>query len=303
MNDQAQALRGLMEHRAEPGVSRTGEQRTTTFGDVRLPRASTLAVTSGKGGVGKSVIALNLAIALARMGQRVSLLDANLGLGSIDLLCGLNGYWNLSHVISGARMLEEITLTGPEGVHVIPGASGVTDVADCPLAAQKEILTQLARLEFSHDFLVIDTGTGIHRSVRQFVAAADTVMVVTTTEPTSIADAYATLKSLMSMPEPCAPEILVNQAESADQAREIVTRLQQTAKTFVHSRVTGSGFIPRDAAVVESVFKRVPLMVGNPASAAAKAIDQIARRLISSRVQRLTGQTFFERIQRAEKAA
>ena len=298
MNDQAQALRGLMEHRVQPAGRATDNHSPATPVDPRVPRASTLAVTSGKGGVGKSVIALNLAIALARAGQRVSLLDANLGLGSIDLLCGLNGYWNLSHVISGARTLEEITLTGPEGVHVIPGASGVTDVADCPLAAQKDILAQLARLEFNHDFLIIDTATGIYRSVRQFVAAADTVLVVTSTEPTSIADAYATLKSLMSMPEPCTPEILVNQAESAEQAREIVARLQQTAKTFVHSRVTGSGCILRDPAVVESVFRRVPLMVGSPDSTAAQAIDQIARRLISSRVQRQTGQTFFERLQR-----
>src|SRR5262245_24032075 len=160
MYDQARILRGLMERHCET---------STAAGVASSPGARTVAVTSGKGGVGKSNIALNLAIALRQAGRSVCILDANLGLGSIDLLCGLNGYWNLSHVLSGARTIAEITLEGPAGIHLIPGASGLVDLADAPPAAQREILTQLEEVERSHDDMIVDTGSGIHRLVRGFV--------------------------------------------------------------------------------------------------------------------------------------
>lgn len=247
----------------------------------RRSGARTIAVTSGKGGVGKSNIALNLAIALQQMHKSVCLLDANLGLGNIDLLCGLNGYWNLSHVISGARSLAEIMLDGPAGIHVIPGASGLLDLADSSPTDQREILAHLEELEQRHDYLILDTGTGIHQTVRQFVAAAETVLVVTTPEPTAIADAYATLKTLATGQELGQPHILVNQADSPEQAREIIARVQQTARTFLHVTVASAGFIPRDLAVPQAVVDRVPLLVQNVRSPAGRAIEQLARRVIN----------------------
>lgn len=288
MPDQAQVLRGLMEQRIEPAVAAAPAPAN----------ARTIAVTSGKGGVGKSNIALNLAITLARFEHSVCLLDANLGLGNIDLLCGLNGYWNLSHVISGARTLRDITLEGPAGVHVIPGASGLHEVADCPSAAQRDILAQLEELEHNHDFLVIDTGTGIHRSVRQFVSAADTILVVTTPEPTSIADAYATIKALTAGPMKSEPQVLVNQADSLEQARDIIARLQQTARTFLHTTIGSSGSIPRDEAVAQAVIRRVPFVVEHPRSPAARAIDQLARRMINISQQQTNRDTFFSKFGR-----
>ena len=294
MHDQARALRGLMEHRQEP---------VPVLGNG-VPRARTIAVTSGKGGVGKSVVALNLAIALSQAGQSVLLLDANLGLGNLDLLCGLNGYWNLSHVISGARTLDEITLHGPAGVEVIPGASGLEDVADCPPAAQRELLLQLAQLEQEHDFLIIDTGTGIHRTVRHFVAAAETVLIVTTTEPTSIADAYATLKSLSTLPDLREPEVLVNLADSPEQAQELIGRLQQTVRNFLQTRVNHAGSIPRDPAMPAAVCRRVPLMIDAPDAPASLAIEQLARRMLALKKVYPVQRTFLERFQQTgERAA
>lgn len=292
MQDQAQILRGLMERRFEAPVVELPSHK---------PRAHTVAITSGKGGVGKSNIALNLAIALQKSGHHVCLLDANLGLGNIDLLCGLNGYWNLAHVVTGARTLREITLQGPAGIQVIPGASGLADVADCPPAAQREILSQLEELEQSHDFLVIDTGTGIHRAVRQFVATADTILVVTTPEPTAIADAYATIKILTSGRDVSEPQLLVNQAMSVEQAREIILRVQQTARAFLHSTVGSAGNVPHDAAFAQAVVKRVPLLLDQPQSHAARAIELLARRVVNI-AQRRTGQgAFFAQF--GEKAA
>ena len=238
-------------------------------------------MTSGKGGVGKSSVALNLAIALQKMGHTVCLLDANLGLGNIDLLCGLNGYWNLSHVVSGARTVAEIILEGPCGIHVVPGASGLLDAADCSPVAQREILSQLDEFERQHDFLIIDTGTGIHRTVRHFVAAAQTVLVVTTPEPTAIADAYATLKALTAGSELMQPHILVNQADSPEQAREIIARVQQTARTFLHVTVSSAGLHSRDPAVVQAVVRRKPFAAESTRTPAALAIEQLARRIVN----------------------
>ena len=171
-SDRAQALRGLMQ--------RLQSERSKATGIAPGRLACAIGVTSGKGGVGKTNIALNLAIALTRLEARTCLVDANLGLGNIDLLCGLNGYWNLSHVVSGARNVREIVLAGPEGVNLIPGASGLTDLADCPAAAQSDVIRQLTEFEEGHDFLVIDTGAGIHRTVCDFLRACDIVLVVTT---------------------------------------------------------------------------------------------------------------------------
>jgi flagellar biosynthesis protein FlhG len=257
-----------MEQRETPVAAESPEGR----------RAHTIAVTSGKGGVGKSNIALNLAIALAEADQSVCLFDANLGLGNIDLLCGLNGYWNLAHVVTGARTLNEVVLAGPGGINVVPGASGLADIADCPPPVQDDIFRQLEELERTHDYIVLDTGAGIHRLVRQFLLAADIVLVVSTPETTSIADAYATVKSLSAgeMPRLFA---LVNQADSPEQGRAIVERLQQTARLFLRTDVGSADSIPRDDQVPAAVAKRTPLVIGSPHAPAAKAIRQLAQRV------------------------
>ncbi len=235
-------------------------------------------MTSGKGGVGKTNIALNLAIALARLGSRTCLVDANLGLGNIDLLCGLNGYWNLSHVVSGARNVREIVLAGPDGVDVIPGANGLAELADCTAVVQADVVRQLAEFEETHDFLVIDTCAGIHRSVREFLDACDIVLVVTTPEPTSIADAYALIKTLSGCDIPRL-EVLVNQSDSAPQAHLVAERIQQTARMFLHLDVTAGGFVPKDPRVSAAVVRRRPFVVESPNSPASSAIHQLAMRL------------------------
>lgn len=271
MHDQARVLRGLMERQGEPAPIE---------GEASPAATQTIAVTSGKGGVGKSCIALNLAIALQRMGRSVCLLDLNFGLGNIDLLCGLNGYWNFAHVLSGARTIAEIILEGPAGLHVVPGASGLLDLLDGSPGVHREIIAQLDRLERAHDYLVLDTGTGMHRAVRQLVSAADTVLVVTTPEPTAIADAYATLKALTTGFVSGLPHVLVNQADSPEQAREIIARVQQTARTFLSVTVASAGFIPRDPAVAQAVHERRPFVEQLPRRPASRAIEQLARRVV-----------------------
>ncbi len=270
MSDQAKVLRGLMQRRRSATLA-TAESHSG-------PGAHIIAITSGKGGVGKSNVALNLAVALARLEKSVCLMDANLGLGNIDLLCGANGYWNLSHVISGARDLSDVIIHGPEGIDIIPGASGLIDVADCSQVAHDDIFRQLEHLERNHDYVIIDTPTGIHRQVRQFVAPADVVLIVTTPEPTSVADAYAGIKAL-SASDVGQLELVVNQADTPEQAQLIFDRLKQTAQTFLRVQVSSAGSIPYDRRVCEAVARRVPFVVDNPGSPASLAIGKIAWRI------------------------
>jgi flagellar biosynthesis protein FlhG len=269
--DQAQALRGLME--------RMHSERFDAIASTSAaPRARSIAVTSGKGGVGKSSLALNLAIALTQLEARTALLDANLGLGNLDLMCGLNGYWNLSHVVTGARNLREIVLDGPGGIQVIPGASGLAEMADWPETAQAEVVPQLAEFEQTQDFLIIDTAAGIHRSVRQFLEACDLVLVVATPEPTAIADAYATIKSLSGGSGPTL-EVLINQSTSTEQAAQIGERIRETARTFLHVEVAVAGGIPHDPAVAAAVSRRRPFLIDTADCSASKAVGQLAQRL------------------------
>lgn len=292
MTDQATRLRGLAEQRES-----RDEQRAPS-----LPqRARTIAVTSGKGGVGKSNIALNLAVAARRMGKSVCVLDACLGLGNIDLLCGLNGYWNLSHVVTGARSLREVVLEGPEGIHVIPGASGLIELADCPESVQRELIFQMEEVEREHDLLIVDTSTGIHRVVRQFATAADQVLVVTIPEIPAIADAYTTVKALAT---PDAPpiDLVVNQADSPDQARAIVERLRHTSKMFLRSEIGFAGHIARDPAVTQAVAARSPFVINSPRCAASADMMNLARRVISSGGSGQTFQSYFDRFQCSRKS-
>ncbi|QDV53040.1 P-loop NTPase [Gimesia fumaroli] len=266
--DQAKVLRGLMEQR-QPGII---EKDKST-------RCRTLAVCSGKGGVGKSVISLNLALALAQSGASVCLMDVNLALGNIDLLSRLNGYWNLSHVVSGARSLKEIQLQGPLGVNVVTGASGLTDLADCSEAVRKDVLGQMQELEATHDYLILDNGTGIHRSIRQFVTTADDVLIVTTPEPTAIADAYATIKSLSAI-QTLEIQTLVNQCTSTDQGENVFQQLKKTTELFLHTGLSQAGQIPHDMHVVQSVYDREPFVLSHPDCPASEAIYKLADHLI-----------------------
>ncbi len=284
MVDQATALRQLIQQAQQKPRPRPSDRR-----------AKTVAFCSGKGGVGKSVLALNVGVALAQQGCRVCLLDASLGLSNLDLLCGLNGYWNLAHVMSGARTLDQILLQGPLGVHLVPGASGLVDVADCPPSAHRSILDQMERLERDHDFLIVDTGTGIHRPVREFAEACDLVLVVTTPEPTSIADAYATVKALAAKTDPPV-QLLVNQAGASQQARQIYERLEQTSRIFVRRQVDYAGYIPSDPTVARSVAARRPFVLHAPDTPASLAVKRLAIRLRGFSSDRSDHEPFFARL-------
>lgn len=280
MIDQAAQLRTMVRHRRS---------------------ASVIAITSGKGGVGKSNVAVNLAIKLAGAGKDVVLLDADLGLANADVLCNLDLPYNLSHVIARKRELREVKVKAPGGFHLIGGASGLARMADLSDLERQRLIAALAELEQQTDIVLIDTGAGISANVLAFTRAADQVLVVTTPEPTAITDAYAVIKVLTRQgTDPGGPErqisLLVNQARSAADARSVQERIAKVARQFLDVRVLEAGHILADPAVPNSVRRRVPFVLSEPHSPASECITRLAMRLERGVAQPLNNGSFFNRL-------
>jgi flagellar biosynthesis protein FlhG len=235
-----------------------------------------IAVTSGKGGVGKSCIALNLAIALGRLEQRVLLVDADLGLGNIAILAGLSPERTIEEVLAGQCGVAEAAVQGPENIVVLPAAAAVDAVQWENFQAGGNIGEQLKEFETEFDVVVLDTGAGIGARVVDFVAAVDHVFLVVTPEPTAIADAYAALKVLVQRRSPQGLGLLVNMAESAVEAEDLYPKFQELAERFLGAKIDNLGYIPLDRYVRESVKRQTPFVLADPPLPAAEAVVRLA---------------------------
>jgi flagellar biosynthesis protein FlhG len=245
---------------------------------VRLARA--IAVTSGKGGVGKSNLAVNMAISLSRFGLKVCLLDADLGLANADVLCNLHPKRTLEHVITGRCRLAEAMLVAPGGFGLIPGASGVAKMADLRPALCQALLRQLSALERVADILIIDCGAGINSTVLAFAAAAHTVVVVTTPEPTAMTDGYGMIKSLHARVGRTDTQVVVNMVSSREEGEHVYGRMSKVSQTFLGRRLGYGGAIPADAIVPTAVRARVPFTLYAPDHRATKAVRAVAMSLV-----------------------
>jgi len=274
--DQATQLRRIARQTGE-GFTLAGEGLALA-GD-RLALATVIAVTSGKGGVGKSNIAVNLAIKLASAGKRVVLMDADLGLANADVLCNIDLPSNLSHVIARKRELADVMVDGPGGFKLIGGASGLARMADLSDYDRQSLVTALAELEARTDVILIDTGAGISPNVLSFTRSADQVLVVTTPEPTAITDAYAVIK-VISRDAPAQPlSLLVNQIRQRDEGQLVYERIAKVARQFLGVHVLDAGSIPSDPEVPNAVRRRTPFLLANPHCPASLGISQLAMRL------------------------
>jgi flagellar biosynthesis protein FlhG len=251
-------------------------------------RTQTIAITSGKGGVGKTNLSVNLATVLASMRRRVILLDADLGLANADILCNVQPRFNLAHVVAGQRSLAEVLTPVPVGAtgggaggsfSLIPGASGLARMADLAEADRKRIVSDLDSLSESADALIIDTGAGIGRNVLSFTSTADHVVIVTTPEPTAITDAYAVMKVLVRCGTAGKISVMVNMARSRDEALQVHERIASVARQFLKQDVAFSGYVVADAAVQQAVRKRAPFVLQYPHSAAAQCVQAWANRM------------------------
>jgi len=261
-------------------------------------RASVIAVTSGKGGVGKSNIAVNLAIRFAQAGKDVVLLDADLGLANADVLCNLDLPSNLAHVIARKRELSDVMVRAPGGFRLIGGASGLARMADLSDMDRQRLVDALAEVESAADILLIDTGAGISPNVLCFTRAADHVLVVTTPEPTAITDAYAVIKVVTRDAGTSRVSLLVNQVRSPGEARVVYERISRVARQFLGVSVYDGGFVYADESVPQAVRRRQPFVIGSPRSPASVCVAQLAVRLEQGVATRINGSSFFDRMSR-----
>jgi len=265
---------------------------------VRL-HASVIAITSGKGGVGKSNIAVNLAIKLASAGKHVVLLDADLGLANADVLCNVDLPHNLSHVIARKKELSEVMIEAPGGFHLIGGASGLARMADLTDFDRQRLVDALGQLEQQTDVILIDTGAGISPNVLSFTRAADHVLVVTTPEPTAITDAYAVIKVISrDNASQRRVSLLVNQTRTNQEGRVVHERIAKVARQFLNVSVLDAGSVPSDEQVALAVRRRNPFTLGAPRCPASCAIEKLAVRLEQGVVEKLDSGGFFNRMSR-----
>lgn len=264
--DQAESLRRLASQMARP-----------------KRKARAIAVTSGKGGVGKTSLTVNLAVSMSRLGLRTGILDGDLGLANVDLVLGITPQYNLSHVLHGEKRLEEIAVPGPEGICVFAGGSGVSELANLSHWRLQRFVQSLSTLDQDLDVMLIDTGAGISRMVMSFLWACDEVIVVTTPELPAITDAYGVIKLLVTENPSAVVRVVVNMARGEAEAERVLYSLQAVLNQFLNRRVSLEllGHIPHDAAVSRSIQEQSPLVIAYPASRAAASIEFIARRLVA----------------------
>jgi flagellar biosynthesis protein FlhG len=260
------------------------------------PRASVIAITSGKGGVGKSNIAVNLAIKFAGAGKDVVLLDADLGLANADVLCNVDLHANLSHVISRKRELRDVLTAVPGGFKLIGGASGLARMADLSDDDRQRLVAALVELEEQTDVILIDTGAGISPNVLSFTRAADQVLVVTTPEPTAITDAYAVIKVISRESRDRHISLLVNQVQSSTEARMVYERIAKVAKQFLGVTVLDAGYMVADEQVALAVRRRTPFMISHSRCPASQCISRLAMRLEQGVIVKTDSSGFFNRM-------
>lgn len=238
-----------------------------------------IAVTGGKGGVGKTNIAVNLAVSMSMEGLDVMLFDADLGLANVDVVLGMQPKHTLADVVTGDRTLADVVVDGPEGLRVIPAASGVAKMVEMQSGDQETLIRQLSDQLLPPDVLIVDTGAGIDQTVQTFVAACQTAVLVVCDEPASLTDAYALMKVLRAKKDLRRFEILANQVDNPLQGKQLFERIANVCDRYLDVELGYLGAIPTDMYLRRAVQERRALVSAYPRSPAATAIRDAGRRL------------------------
>ena len=257
----------------------TMDQATGLRRIVNPKSVKVIAVSSGKGGVGKTNVSVNLAASLAKEGKEVLLLDADLGLANVDVLLGLNPAYDLSHVISGERSLDEVIIEGPANVKVIPASSGVSRMANLTPAEQAGLINAFNELGHAIDVMVVDTAAGISDSVVNFCCASQEVIVVVCDEPASITDAYAFIKVMSREHKIERFKILANMTHSTHEGRELFNKLSKATDRFLDVMLNYIGTVPYDERLRKAVQHQRAVVEAFPRSPSALAMKRIARQI------------------------
>ncbi len=278
MTDQAEKLRQVIDNlKLKQAVNRVLVPAVPVKRNARV-----ITVTSGKGGVGKTNITINLAIALSEQGQRVIILDADFGLANIDVLFGIVPQYTLLDVIRNKKSILEVLTEGPKNTKFISGGSGVEDLVKLDRQQLARFVENMAMLDKLADIIIVDTGAGLSENVMSFVTAADEVLLVTTPEPTSITDAYALIKMVSNRDRTKVIRVIVNRSESSSEANDVLNKLVLVADKFLGIRLEPAGYILHDESVVKAVKQQKPFMLLYPKSQAGRNIREISNMLIQN---------------------
>ena len=249
---------------------------------TNVPRGAIIAITGGKGGVGKTNVVINVATALARTGHRVGILDADFGLGNIDVMLGLTPKFHFGHFLSGERELEEVVVEGPLGIQIIPAGNGIRALTALTPTQWQRLERVIRRVSAGLDFLLIDTAAGISDNVVELLLMADRVVVVTSFEPAAVVDAYAVIKILTTADANREVGLVVNAAKDADEAGLVYRQLDIACSRFLQRALRYYGFIVHDPAVRDAMLAQRPIVDQAPQAPASRCFRVLASRLAGS---------------------
>jgi flagellar biosynthesis protein FlhG len=268
MSDQAQELRKLINTRQEAPTA-----------DTRI-----ITVTSGKGGVGKSNFTLNFALSLQEQGYRVLVFDADIGYSNIDVLMGISPQYSLYHLLKRQKTIWEIIQKGSNGLQFVAGGSGFNDLINLSEQDLEYFTNEIFKLNGHVDYIIFDTGAGLSKETAKFIIAAHETILVTTPEPTSITDAYATIKIIHGMHFNVRFKLVINRVTNESEGFQTADKIVMVAKQFLNLDIQTLGFVTEDIHVSKAVKKQIPLTVAFPNSSAAKQMKELARRYIEGHI-------------------
>jgi flagellar biosynthesis protein FlhG len=275
VQDQASTLRDMMRTISYQTIS----DQVPTALSPKVP--SVLAISGGKGGIGKTLTTANLGLCMARMGMRTLLIDGDFGLANLDVILNLRPRFTLDDVLCGERHLREIIITGPEGLRVIPSSSGVMRVSELDNIQKLVLLDQVEELNEEFDVVIIDTPAGVSKNVQYWTTSSSEIIMVVTPEPTSLADCYATIKILSKTTNEKCFKIIVNMVQNEVEAKKVYEKISILAEEYLSVRIEYLGSIPFDESVKNSVRERVPYVQRYPFSLASQGMREVARQIVT----------------------
>lgn len=276
MIDQAAKLREMMK-------TKQNEEKVKNNNTNNTKRAKVLAISSGKGGVGKTSFALNFSISLKKLGYDVVIIDADLGLSNIEIMSGISSISSLSDIIFDDKNIFEIMANGPEGVKIISGGFGLKELKLMNEENFNKLIIEIEKLENSTDFIIIDTGAGISDSVINFISIADEAIIICSPDPTSLMDSYTLIKSLIYTGYSGKINIVSNLVRDRNEGKEVFNKLYYTVENFLGTQINYFGYIEINKTLRNSVINQVPFIISNPRDPDAKRINVMAANYIEDR--------------------
>ncbi len=291
--DQAKKLREIMDGLNKKHEN-SAQEVTETYENIN--KGKVISVSSGKGGVGKTNFALNLSIALKKSGYKVIVLDADIGLGNIEILSGISVSGSILDIIEKNKTIEEIISTGPGGIHIISGGSGLKELTLTNKYNLSIILQELVKLQEKYDYIVIDTGAGISDAVLDFALAADETLVVGTPDPTAIMDAYVLIKSLKIKGYEGRIKLVVNMVKNSKEGLDTYSRINGVVSEFLKMDIDYLGSINKDELVTKSIRMQTPFLIGYPNKKVSLQVIDIMNNLIKDRDEDIQGEGFAKKL-------